>query len=742
VTNRLRIALAALVLLAIASGLTLAAWRSWARLRGTTGLVETLYRGTEFAGPPVSHRTAGAVDLSVLDERPDFSRRFFSLRLTGTWVAPAPGPVELFAGADDRVRVFIDNNLVIERNQVLGFETKAAATALGAGPHQILVEYVQYGGDASLKMLWAPAGQTPRPIPPESLFVGLPDARLVARAWRAARLAELARWAWVAFGAVALSSLLFLAGRAGRRWIASGVPQSLVRRALSSAAHWQAYYARPAFWLASGAAILWIAGTRVPALNPQTLWSDDVAVACLAKLDSFWTAVTVSAPLAPGFVALLWIVRRMVGDPEVSLQLLPLAFGFVGPVVTGIVVSRLTSSRMLGFIAVVLGLGTANLAQYSVFVKPYSLDYAVTALFLLLGASLLVDRRDARLAVAAAGLAAVMFSVPSVFLSVALVHLASLAPGLQGRTSPPSKRLRLGTVAGFDLLLAVIYAVVLHGRSNPALQAWWNDSFAPSTSLAELARFLSTTGWTAIREALPDPLAALAPLAGVGLAALVISPRRRWFGLFAALVYAGVTAASMLQIYPIGIGTKARVSIFAYPMTAVLVVVGFDALTRWLPIRGLARAAAAIAVVLTVARATPPAYPNLDQVQLVRTLEASATANDAVVLNTPGASLAGYYMSWPISTRADQSSYGFAVEIVRPWTLTLPRAAEEGGPGLDVLDGFLAREHPTRVYFFSVRRGTDAAENVIRARGFEEVRRTTGNVSARLIEYRRTGSRD
>ena len=42
-------------------------------------------------------------------------------------------------------------------------------------------------------------------------------------------------------------------------------------------------------------------------------------------------------------------------------------------------------------------------------------------------------------------------------------------------------------------------------------------------------------------------------------------------------------------------------------------------------------------------------------------------------------------------------------------------------------------------YFFSVRRGTDAAEHAIRTRGFEEVRRKTGNVSARLIEYRRTG---
>ena len=166
---------------------------------------------------------------------------------------------------------------------------------------------------------------------------GVPSASLIARARYAARVAELARWAWIAFGAVALPFLLLPVARAGRRWIASGAPQGVVRRTLSSAAHWQAQYAAPAFWLASCAAILRIAGTRMPALNPQTLWADDVTVACLAKLDSFWTAVTVSAPLAPGFVALLWVARRMIGDPEVSLQVLPLAFGLVGPVLTGIV---------------------------------------------------------------------------------------------------------------------------------------------------------------------------------------------------------------------------------------------------------------------------------------------------------------------------------------------------------------------------------------------------------------------
>lgn len=740
--KRLRFPLLVLPLLAVAAGLTASAWWSSARLQGSTGLAETFYQGTDFSGPPVLERTARTVDLSILDEHPSLPRRFFSLRFAGTWIVPAPGPVTLYAGGDDSVRVFVDNSLIVERNQERGFNTVAAATTLSAGPHQILVEYTQRGGGASLNVLWAPAGQGPRPIPREALFVAVPDADLIARSALAARLAVLARLAWIALAAVLLIRLSVWIGREARGWVTSGLVRSTVEHALGVTAGWQARYGRLAFWMASGAAVLWAAGSRMGALNPQTLWSDDVAVACLAKLDSLWTAIAVPAPLAPGFVALLWIARRAIADPEVSLQVLPFMLGLTGPLLVGVVVSRLTSSYLLGVAALVLGLWSPNLAQYSVFVKPYSMDYALAALLLWLAVRLLVERREEGQTVATAGIASVLFSMPSVFLSLALVHIGALTPGSNAANRGRWSTRRWATVVAFDVLLAVIYLVVLRSRSNPALRVWWTDSFVPVTSLTALLDFLRTTGWTAVREALPPPCMALAPLAAVGLAALVVSPTRRRFGAFVAVVYAGAIAASMLQIYPIGIGSKARVSIYSYAMTTMLVGVGFDALTRWMPLRGLARAAAAVGVVVCVTRVAPPAYPRLNQAELARTLESSAAPGDAIVLNTPAASLAGYYASWPIGTDADGSSYGFAVRIRRPGTLTLPRLSEEGGPGIDVLERFIDTERPATVFFFSTRRGTNTVEAAIRSRGFEEAWRKTGDVSALLVAYRRVGQQD
>jgi hypothetical protein len=193
-------------------------------------------------------------------------------------------------------------------------------------------------------------------------------------------------------------------------------------------------------------------------------------------------------------------------------------------------------------------------------------------------------------------------------------------------------------------------------------------------------------------------------------------------------------------VYPIGISYKSRVSIFAYPLTPALVAVGLGALTRWLPLRRLLLAAAAFAVAVVVGGVAPPVYPPLDLSRLARALEAEATPADAVVLNISAAGLVGYYTSWPITLHEVRSAYGFAIHFPRPLTLTLPRNAEEGGPGLDVLNRFIAAARPRRVFFLSTRRGTDAAERAILALGFEEVGRRSSRISTRLIEYRRTGS--
>ena len=75
--------------------------------------------------------------------------------------------------------------------------------------------------------------------------------------------------------------------------------------------------------------VLLIAATaiaRFPGLNPASLWWDDLWVGTLAKA-SLCEALTVPNPSPPGFLFVLWILRRLVPSPEWSLQLFPFLCG-------------------------------------------------------------------------------------------------------------------------------------------------------------------------------------------------------------------------------------------------------------------------------------------------------------------------------------------------------------------------------------------------------------------------------
>lgn len=728
------------VLFVLAVLLTRAAGAAGARLEGSTGLVQTLYGTESFSGPPVLERVTRAIDLSVFDEHPEIPARFVSMTWSGIWLVPEAGPIDIYAGADDRVRILVDDRVIIERNETVGFGTESVTVSPGDGPHRLRVEYAQFGGGCSLNVLWAPAGRAPRPLSPASLFVAAPDAILIERSRSAARLEFAARAAWAAAGGTTLFLILFTALAVTWRAVRTGVLPAAIRRAYGALMRGADRHGRLAAWLLTGAFVGWTGVRWASGLNPETLWSDDVAVACLAKVDSLWSAVSVTAPLPPVFVALLWVTRRVVADPEVSLQIWPYVFGLVGPAIVGLAVSRLTSSRLLGFIATALGLGAVSLAQYSIFVKAYSLDYLATAVLLLLGVELLVERRTRLWIVAAAGVATAFCSLPAVMIAVALVHVGALLRPASPDGRPAPWHTRIGPVLAFDVLLAAIYVGIYRQRTNADLRGWWLDGFAPTSSFADFWAFVVSTAWPAIQEALPVPLMWLAPCAAIGLVALAATARQRWFALFVATCYAGVLAASILQVYPIGISYKARVSIFAYPLTPALVAVAFGAITTWLPLRRLLHAAAAIAVAVLVGGVAPPVYPPLDLSRLARALESTATPADAVVLNTSAAGLVGYYTSWPITLHEVRSAYGFAVHFPRPLTLTLPRNSEESGAGLDALDRFVADARPSRLFFLSTRRDTEAAERAIRALGFKEVGRMTSRISTRLIEYRRSGS--
>ena len=141
-----------------------------ARANELTGLVRQVYPETGFAGAPVLDGISPDVDLGFLDEDPTLPQRFFSAPLHGFCYLPKGAAVELHGAGDDRLDVRVDGALVIRRAPPTEMHTQVAALELGAGLHEVVVEYEQHGGVYNLRLEWAPQNGSPRPFPPHFLF--------------------------------------------------------------------------------------------------------------------------------------------------------------------------------------------------------------------------------------------------------------------------------------------------------------------------------------------------------------------------------------------------------------------------------------------------------------------------------------------------------------------------------------------------------------------------------------------
>ena len=213
--------------LTVAAGLTLGAGALTAAIESERGLTQEVYEGVDVSVPPLLRQTTGAVDLTFLDDHPELPRRQFTVRWQGFWYVQHDGPVEIYAGGDDRVTVSLDGEIVLRRDLVHGMHTASKRVVLTEGLHALGMHYEQYGGAASLNVQWGLPDRRRRPFDPRTLFPTRPGADEVDATRR--QLA-LSRWAVAAWGAPSwyLAAPWRLVGRPARgapqwsAWLAPG----------------------------------------------------------------------------------------------------------------------------------------------------------------------------------------------------------------------------------------------------------------------------------------------------------------------------------------------------------------------------------------------------------------------------------------------------------------------------------------------------------------------------------------
>lgn len=93
----------------------------------------------------------------------------YSARFTGTLDVPAAGEVTFFVKSDDGVRLFVDDEPVVDLWTAHSPTDSQGKATLTAGAHELRIEYFQLRGSAVLEVEWQLPGAAREPIPKERL---------------------------------------------------------------------------------------------------------------------------------------------------------------------------------------------------------------------------------------------------------------------------------------------------------------------------------------------------------------------------------------------------------------------------------------------------------------------------------------------------------------------------------------------------------------------------------------------
>jgi hypothetical protein len=136
--------------------------------------------GYRFAGWQGSTRSSERTVTHTLPVTSPVNADGFSVRWRGQLRAPASGSYTLRTRSDEGVRVWLGGNLVIDNWSPHSVtDNTAAPVTLAAGQRiDIVVEYFDNRGDATMRLLWLPPGAPQYlPIPATQLFADAADAQ-------------------------------------------------------------------------------------------------------------------------------------------------------------------------------------------------------------------------------------------------------------------------------------------------------------------------------------------------------------------------------------------------------------------------------------------------------------------------------------------------------------------------------------------------------------------------------------
>ncbi|KAG5186906.1 hypothetical protein JKP88DRAFT_156261, partial [Tribonema minus] len=141
------------------------------------GLIAQYFDNQWLLGPPAEEMVAATIDFDWgAGAITAFGRDYVSARYAGKLRAPASEAYALRLRADDGARLFINHVLVIDAwdGALAGDEARATVDLVGGEYVDVVLEYKEETGAASVQLRWSSYSTPPQVIPSSALFYALP----------------------------------------------------------------------------------------------------------------------------------------------------------------------------------------------------------------------------------------------------------------------------------------------------------------------------------------------------------------------------------------------------------------------------------------------------------------------------------------------------------------------------------------------------------------------------------------
>lgn len=323
---------------------------------------------------------------------------------------------------------------------------------------------------------------------------------------------------------------------------------------------------------------------RDSALNPQSLWYDDVWVALGGKvsnpIDLF--SYTRSTPI--GFTFLVALFYKVLPDPEVSVQMPAFLFSLALLPLGAYLVRTITGNMWAGILAALLLACSPTLAIYSVRVKQFTCDGFCSLFILWLAVPVIRHPHDFRafFRLSAGSALLTLFSYVSFFVSFVAVNWLLFEYLRESRWNLRAAWPRIASAAGFNLFFWAFYELMLSKQRTDNLVGSWDK---------KVTFFPFDAGWKALWEYVRDGILGKAfygtveiverapVLAALFVLGLILSgwyylwSTPQWRKLLAILILVNLQslALSALKLYPLGWG---RVDLYLQVLHAVSLALG------------------------------------------------------------------------------------------------------------------------------------------------------------------------